>query len=359
MLSFGLEWSSSLEPKPVALLGTEPSEQLRWFDIGEIGDDEARALEDRWSVHPMVVSACTEFNVQRAKAERFGEMLFLALQGIDYASQNDRLETTFIYLVVGKGLLVSVHPTELHAVAAVKASVERMASDRPTSAPMLAHALVGGLVDNIAPAVELLSDALEAVEEEAIRNPGHETLESLLKFKRTAQHLQRSLRPQREVVSRLARGEFALIDEEARHHFQGTYESMAFLDESLTSIRERIESALSMYLSSLANKQNELMRVLSIVAAVFLPLGLLAGVYGMNFENMPELSSPYGYYIVLALIVTASASILWWIWGVKFLRQGQRTVMLLTPAMVKPRRLAGSTVGAAGRTVVRRTRNRS
>ncbi len=137
----------------------------------------------------------------------------------------------------------------------------------------------------------------------------------------------------------LSRRDFSIISEEALIYYRDVYDHIVRIEERNTTIRERADNALSTYLSSVANRQNETMRILSIVAAIFMPLTLLAGIYGMNFEYMPELTWRWGYFTVLGVMVFAIIGITWWLWLQNVVSRGRTRRILIRPLKVDPKKL--------------------
>jgi magnesium transporter len=208
-------------------------------------------------------------------------------------------------------------------------------------ADFLAHALMDALIDNILPTIDEMSDRAEEIEEEVIRGPQQVTLEAILQLKRSALRIHRIAAPQRDVLNRLSRGEFRAISEEARIFYRDVYDHIMRIEDMNQSLRDRASDALSTYLSSVANRQNETMRVLSIVATIFLPLMLVAGIYGMNFENMPELTWGWGYFAILGFMATVIAGALLWFRARNWMTWGRRRVARIRPFRVEPHKLIG------------------
>jgi 4-alpha-glucanotransferase len=157
--------------------------------------------------------------------------------------------------------------------------------------------------------------AAQDIEEETIRNPQPPTLEAILKLKRSTLRIHRVMAPQREILNRLSRGEFPIIGSEAQIYYRDIYDHLVRIEDLNQTTRDRADNALATYLSSVANRQNETMKVLSIVAAIFLPLTLVAGIYGMNFEYMPELMVPWAYFAVLGFMGIVIIGVIWWFWA--------------------------------------------
>ena len=147
--------------------------------------------------------------------------------------------------------------------------------------------------------------------------------------------------PQREVLNRISRGDFGVIREDARIFYRDVYDHIVRIDDLNQTVRDMSDNALATYMSSIANRQNEVMKVLSIVAAIFLPLSLVAGIYGMNFENMPELKTSWGYFAVLGFIGSAIIIVIWQFWSRGWINWGRRPVIRMKPFSVDKKQLKG------------------
>jgi magnesium transporter len=180
--------------------------------------------------------------------------------------------------------------------------------------------------------------------EETIRGPQQSTLEAVLKFKRSTLQVHRVMAPQREIMNRLSRGEFPIIKGEAQIFYRDIYDHIVRIEDLSQTLRDRADNAVASYLSSVAIQQNETMKVLSIVACIFLPLTLVAGIYGMNFENMPELEWSWGYFAVLGFMATVGAAPVSWFWARSWITLGPRQVSRVRPLVVEP----GKPVGYVG-----------
>jgi magnesium transporter len=137
---------------------------------------------------------------------------------------------------------------------------------------------------------------------EVLRNPEKETLGRIMQIKRSIMAINRVMTPQRELVGNLSRGFYPLINEKAEVYYRNIYDHMVRIEALTQDLRDLADSVLATYLSSVSNRMNEVMKVLSIVAAIFLPLALVAGIYGMNFANIPELEWRYGYFVILGVM---------------------------------------------------------
>jgi len=253
--------------------------------------------------------------------------------------ESEIVETAELAIFLGQHSVVSGHNFPMYSVEAVRQMVEDDGRPMKRGADFLAHALINALIDNIMPTIDKMGDVADEIEEEVIINPLQTILEAIVKLKRSTLRIHRVMAPQREVVNRLSRGEFKLITGEAGIFYRDIYDHLVRIEDLNLIIRERIDNALTTYLSSMANRQNEVMKTLSIVAAIFLPLMLIAGIYGMNFENMPELEVPWAYFAVLGLMGIVLVSVIGWFWARIWITWGRRKVRRVRPFAVELKRL--------------------
>jgi magnesium transporter len=158
-------------------------------------------------------------------------------------------------------------------------------------------------------------------------------------LKRSVLRIHRVIAPQREILNRLSRGEFSLINEEAEIFYRDIYDHLIRIEDLNQTIRDMTDNALSTYLSSVANKQNDSMKMLTIVATIFMPLTLLAGIYGMNFEYMPELKWHWAYFCIWGVILVAIAGMIGWFWARKWITWGRKVTGKMHMFTVSPDKL--------------------
>jgi len=316
-------------------------EGLLWVDIVETTDEDAEFLSRVFSFHHLAVEDCLSTKIHPAKIDDFGDYLFIVVHGINHAAESDVVETAELALFLGPHYVISNHNAPLYSVEGVRRQVEDDGRPMRRGPDFLAHALIDALIDNVLPAVDLMSEVAGEIEEEVVRRPSQSTLESILKLKRSVLRVHRTISPQREIMNRLSRGEFPLVREEARIFYRDIYDHLMRIGDLNQNTRDSSDNALSTYLSSVANRQNETMKVLSIVATIFLPLTLLAGIYGMNFEYMPELGWKWGYFAVVGFIAAAIIGALWLFWAKQWLSWGRRRVSRIRLFAVEPEKLVG------------------
>lgn len=316
-------------------------EGLLWVDVSETTEEDGRFLERVFGFHHLAVEDCVSPRVRAPKIDDFGDYIFIILHGINHASESHIVETAELEMFLSSHYVVSNHNFPMYSVDHVRRLVEDDARPMRRGADFLAYALMDTLIDNILPTIDEMAERAEEIEEEVIRSPQQNTLGAILQLKHSSLRIHRVAAPQRDVLNRLSRGEFRAIGEQARIFYRDVYDHIMRIEDLNQSLRDRASDALSTYLSSVANRQNETMRVLSIVATIFLPLMLVAGIYGMNFENMPELGWRWGHFAVLGFMGTVIIVALLWFRARNWMTWGRRGVAKLRPFRVEPHKLVG------------------
>ncbi len=314
---------------------------LLWVDISETTEEEGQFLEHNLGLHHLAVEDCVSTQIHSPKIDNFDDHLFVVVHGINHVIEADTVETAELALFIGTNFLVSNHNFPLYSVNAVQQKVEENDRLMRRGVDFLAHALIDTLIDNVRPTIERMSDFAEEIEEEVIHRPQQSVLDAIMKLKRSSLKVHRVMAPQRDVLNRLSRGEFPIIDKESQIFFRDIYDHVVRIEDLVQSLLDRADNALATYLSSIANKQNETMRVLSIVATIFMPLTLLAGIYGMNFDYMPELTWRWGYFAVLGIIGLVILVLVWRFWANGWFAWGRRKITWAKPFMIEGKKIQG------------------
>jgi magnesium transporter len=319
----------------------QSKEGLLWVNIAEIKDDDAKFLEETFQFHHLAVEDCISTSIHPPKIDDFGEYLFIIIHGINYAVASEIVETAELAIFLGQNFVVSCHSYPLYSVEAIKHRMEEDCLPMKRGADFLAHSLADALIDNVLPTVDRMTELAGEIEEETIRNPQKELLEAILKLKRSTLRIHGLMAPQREVFNSLSRGQFPIIRNDAQIFYRDVYDHVARIEDLNQTIGDRADSALATYLSSIANRQNETMKTLAVVATIFIPLTLVAGIYGMNFDNMPELHWEWGYYAVVGVMITVIALTIWRFSARGWINWGRRRVKKVINPYVNPERLIG------------------
>lgn len=288
-----------------------------WVDI-DASDRIATEplLRDLFRFHPLTIDDCYNTLVDPPKVDDYGEYLFVIVHNVRYDAPEERLDVAELDLYIGPNYVVTVHRTPSEAVREVRRRAESHSLVLDRGAEFLAHAIIDVVVDEFHPVVQTLDDEVAEVQEQVLENPARETLQRVMTLKRLGQRLKRTILPQRDVVLRFSRGEFpSRIGAESLMYFRDIYDHTVRVEEMIDIVRDLSDSALNTYLSSVNNRINEVMKTLAIVTVVFLPLTLVAGIYGTNFENVPEYDWRFGYAaMIITMLVIAALLVAWFRW---------------------------------------------
>lgn len=277
---------------------------VTWVNVDGIHQVEVlEKLGDCFGLHPLVVEDILNTD-QRPKMEDFGDYIFIVLKMLYYSDKDNEVVTEQISLILGPNFVISFQEREGDVFNPVR---ERIRSEkgriRKMGADYLAYVLVDSIVDNYFITLEKLGERIEFLEDELVTNPKPETVQTIHDLKREMILLRKSVWPLREVVSGLERGESPLIKEPTRIYLRDIYDHTIQVIDAVETFRDMLSGMLDIYLSSISNRMNEIMKVLTIIATIFIPLTFIAGVYGMNFRYMPELERPWAYPMVWLIML--------------------------------------------------------
>ena len=266
-----------------------------WVDVENPTDDEARELADVCGFHHLTVEdALTP--VQPPKVEEFGGYLFVLFRGLRPTEEGLDLEGYKLAAWLGPGFLVTVHRRPVAACREVSRLVVEKDLTMESQMDRVLHALVDRMMDEILPILDRFEERLEELEEAVFSGgPPKEVLQELLGMKRQLLTIRRLVAPQREMLGRLARRDLPFIEDRTSHYFRDVYDHVARIEETTLVLTDLASGALEAQLSVSSNRLNEIVKVLTIFSAIWMPLTFLAGVYGMNFEFLPELRIRWFY----------------------------------------------------------------
>jgi magnesium transporter len=274
--------------------------KVTWLDINGLHEiQNLEKLGDCFSLHPLVVEDILNTN-QRPKVEDYGNYLYLVLKIINYQKEAQEVSSDQLSLIVGPNFVISLHENDEAIFNAIRERLKSKGKIRRSGADYLAYSLMDLVVDQYFVILEDLGETIEELEEELVSQPDPQTVHQIHRLKRVMIILRRSVWPLREVLSQLERQESPLIQEGTSLYIKDVYDHVIQVIDTIETFRDMLSGMLDVYLSSISNRLNEVMKVLTIIATIFIPLTFIAGVYGMNFEFMPELKWRWGYFVILA-----------------------------------------------------------
>ncbi|MBK7400709.1 MAG: magnesium/cobalt transporter CorA [Myxococcales bacterium] len=290
-------------------------EHVTWIDL--FGRDEAneRLLgPDGLGIHPLIVEDVFNDCV-RPKIEDYQSYLYLLFHAPSLQPRDDdpaTLDLTEIDVLLGDFWVVTHHAQPSAAMDAVFSEIERTGRGLRKGAGWVAHAVIDRIIDDYIPLLDQLDDTIEELEQKVLHDTGGpDILQQIFSIKRQLQQLRRVSVHQKEVLYRLSRGEFDEIPEQAIPYFRDIYDHFVRVSDLAESYRDLIAGTFEAHLSVQSNKMNAIMKTLTLATTIFNPLTFLAGVYGMNFEHMPELKKPWAYPLTLGAMALIALSVFW------------------------------------------------
>ena len=273
------------------------SPAVTWINLEGIHDAGIlQKLGECYGFHPLVLEDILNTD-QRPKMEDYTDYLFIVLKRLSSNGTSDGIASEQIGIILGPSYVLSFQ--EGISEDAFGSARERIRKDgtrlRKAGADYLVYSLIDVVVDNYFNVLETMGEKVEVLEEKLVSAPTDETLRDIQYIKRELIFLRKSVWPLREVIGSMVRGDSSLISETTRIYLRDVYDHTIHVIDTIETFRDMISGMLDIYLSSVSNRMNSIMKVLTVIATIFMPLTFIAGVYGMNFKNMPELSWRYGY----------------------------------------------------------------
>lgn len=309
-----------------ALFGKSP---VVWINVAGLGDAATiRQLGGMLNLHPLALEDVVNVH-QRAKVEEYGDHLFIVVRAV---AREEHLESEQISMFLGQGFVLTFQERSGDSLEAVR---ERLRHGhgrlRACGADYLAYAILDTVVDSYFPIVDDYGDAIETLDEQIASHHASHTMERLHDLRGDLMTLRRAIRPLRDALVKLMPDPTALITDETQVHFRDCYDHTIQLLDLLDTYRELCSDLRDYHISAISNRMNEIMKVLTIIATIFMPLSFIAGVYGMNFNtqlpgNMPELNWPYGYVFSLGLMSAVGLGLLAYVWRKGWLAGGEAAV---------------------------------
>jgi len=282
------------------------ADTVSWINVDGLHDTEIIAsIGKLFDLHHLLLEEV--LNTQhRPKVEEFDNYLFLTLKNLAISKDSMSIESEQISFVLGSGWVISFHEQEEqgNVFSALRHHLsESKGNIRKKGADYLLYRLVDMVVDNYFVITEYISDVIEDLEEKVIQTPDNDSLQELQHIKKQLMKLRKAVIPLREAIATLEKDSASLFEESTLRYLRDVYEHIIHVDEIIEAQRDMLASIMDLYLSGVSYKMNQVMKVLTIIATIFIPLTFIAGIYGMNFDNMPELHWKFGYFGVWGIMI--------------------------------------------------------
>ena len=279
-------------------------ETVTWINIDGLHDtDVIEKMGNYFGIHPLTLEDIVQID-QRAKIEMFEDYIFIVMKMLEFNEEKNIVEGEQIGIVLGKNFVISFQEGKegdvfnplRDRIRAGKGRIRKMGAD------YLFYALIDIIIDNYLIILEKIGEKIENYEEVLIENPNENIIKEIYELKREILYLKKIITPLREISIKMEKSGSNLITEKTEPFLRDLYDHSIQAIEAVETYREMVSFLRELYLSSLSNKMNQVMRVLTTISTIFIPLTFIAGVYGMNFENMPELKTKNGYFLIMEIM---------------------------------------------------------
>ncbi len=294
------DYSTIIDEKSISWINIDGFQQLGI--IAKIGSF--------YKIHPLVLEDILNVN-QRPKIELFDNYICIILKLIEFEKNTNELSTEQISIIFGSNLVISFKEKESEIFIPIAERIQAaMGQIRKMKSDYLVYSLLDIIIDDYFEKLEKLGERIEILEVELIEKPTTKTLNEIYNLKNNFITLRKSIWPLREIINRLLRRESPLIHEHTEIYYRDIYDHIIQIVDTIEIYRDMLSNMLDIYLSSVSNRMNEIMKVLTIIATIFIPLTFITSLYGMNFINMPELNWDLGYPMILILLLIIAISML-------------------------------------------------
>lgn len=301
-----------LLPASAEASAVNPDSAVVWADVAEPTEADAAVLRDVFGLHELPVEAAVKRETQ-PKVESYGRYLYIVLHGINFQAAEHTFETNETDFFLAPNFLVTIHDGQRRSIAHIAELCTRahhILSEGPVA---LLHRIVDTMVDHYRPEVDELEQRLDEIEKQVIEDPGKTLTGDILAVKNDITTLRRIVIPQRDVVGRLSRREFDLIGQEMAYRFRDVYDQFVRMADDSIVFQDRVTGILDAYLASVSNRLSNTSRLLAVIAALFGPMTVITGLFGMNVPLPTLLGSPeYQFWEIVGMMVVSSTILFVW-----------------------------------------------
>ena len=287
-----------------------------WIDMEAPTEADEQLLSNLFHFHPLTLEDCRETR-NYPKVEEFPGYLYFIVHGVRADTSPDHFNTIELDAFLGPNYVITYHHEMFRSINNVKKLVMTTPIACQRGPAFLLHQILDQIVDFYSPVLDDFDERIAKLEDDifTLSRPNQAILEEIMDLKRGVLRLRRISARQMEVILRTSRGEFSLIPAPMLPFYRDIHDHIIRITDLAESYRDLISGCLDAYMSVVGNRMNEIMKVLTIFSAIMLPLTFIAGVYGMNFENMPELTTRFGYFVVLTLMAVVAVGMLVFFWA--------------------------------------------
>jgi magnesium transporter len=270
-----------------------------WADVSDPTSEDFLELAEEFNFHPLSIEDCRNAH-QRPKVEEYPGYYFIVLYEAELVGPHDHLELRELNIFLGSNYLVTVHSRPIRAIETASRLWHEWTDRAEQGAGLLAYLLMDAIVDDYLPLLDLISERMDDLEDQIFGEFQPQSIEEIFRIKKQLLHLRRAITPLRDVFNTMLRREQPIFAREIYVYFQDVFDHIIRVADTIDTLRDMLSSTMDAYLSVQGNRMNIIMKRLTSIATILMSVTLIAGIYGMNFERMPELGWKYGYVFALA-----------------------------------------------------------
>ncbi len=293
------------------VLNENDPDMIYWIDFKSIAqNDQIERICNRIGLHHLMIEDILNPN-QNVKMDPYDDCLFLVLKKIEFNKDDLSIDTEHVSIVLKGNLVLSFQESGTDIFAGIKTDLQNgKKSIRKYGPDFLGYEMIDVIVDNYFTVLDYVGDTTDDTEEELIANPSKKTLQQIYFIKRELMYLRKSVFPLRELIGQLTRCQTQMINENTIVYLRDVYDHLIQIVDTIETYQDIMSNMLDTYLSSIGNRTNEIMKILAIMSTIFIPLTFLAGIYGMNFRNIPELNFQYGYLMFWGIAIAITLAMI-------------------------------------------------
>ncbi|MGB9679236.1 MAG: magnesium/cobalt transporter CorA [Thermoanaerobacteraceae bacterium] len=276
-------------------------DNLFWLDIENPSDKEIKILLDKFMFHPLTIEDCIHQR-QRSKMENYKKYYFIVINVFKGRNIEDEFKVSEIFIYISNNYLVTVHWGKMDIIDTVYKKAKDVTNFFERGIDFLLYNIVDEIIDDYFPIVDEIGEKIDDIESDIFEKEDKNIQNKIFVLKKNMLKLRKIITAQREVLNTFLRHDFSIIKEENRMYFMDVYDHIMRLFDLIDTYHDLLTGTLDLYMSFISNRMNEVMKTLTIIATVIMPLTLISGIYGMNFSYMPELNTKYGYFITLGFM---------------------------------------------------------
>ncbi len=293
-------------------------ENVVWADVSDPTGQDFLDLAEEFGFHPLSIEDCQKAH-QRPKVEEYAGYYFIVLYEAELVGPNDDLELRELNIFLGPNYLVTVHSRPIRAIDTAKRLWHEWTDRAEHGAGLLSYLLIDAIVDDYMPLLDVLSDRMDDLEDQIFGEFRSESIQDIFRIKKQLLYLRRSITPLRDVFNTLLRREQPIFPRETHVYFQDVFDHIIRVADTIDTLRDMLGSTMDAYLSVSGNRMNMVMKRLTSIATILMSVTLIAGIYGMNFEFMPELKWRFGYVFALLSMLGVGLGLYFYLKKVRWL----------------------------------------